>query len=87
MEAVTQNWWKLRSKEPSRCVVIIKRYLLQSKNATRNNQQFDNTLPLTSRQHVSAVKQSSSGQSRTQSRNMESVHCMGSHIIYNGTLK
>jgi hypothetical protein len=47
----------------------------------------DNTLQLTSRQHVSAVQQSSSGQSRTQSRYIESVHFMGSRIVYNDVLK
>jgi hypothetical protein len=40
-------------------------YRLKIKHNNNNNQQFDKTLLLTSSQHVSAVKQPSSGQSRT----------------------
>jgi hypothetical protein len=46
----------------------------------------DNTLQLTSRQHVSAVKQPSSGPSGTPSRYMEIVHCIGPPIVYSGIL-
>jgi len=52
-----------------------------------NMKKLDNILSLTIRQHVSAVEQPSSGQSRTQSRYIESVHCMGSHIVYNDILE
>ena len=50
-----------------------------------NMKNLDNILSLTIRQHVSAVEQPSSGQIRTQSSYIESVHCMGFHIVYSGT--
>jgi hypothetical protein len=40
------------------------------------------TIQLTSGLHVSAVKQPSSGQSRTQSRYIKGLHSMGSHTVH-----
>ena len=77
--------WPKILQRPSRCVIEYKCVLL-SKSTIVNNQHCDK-ISITSRRHVSAVKQPSSDQSGTYIRYKEIVHSMGSHIVCNNMLK
>jgi hypothetical protein len=58
-------------------------YYYRLKTNNIQYQQLDKTLWLASRQRVSAVTRPLLDQSGTQSRYIESVHSIGSHMVYN----
>jgi len=71
----------------TRKIRISNNFTLLSKNTTYNINSYIKLCGLTSRQHVSAATQPSSGQNRTQSGYIEGMHSVGSNIVDNNIKK